>query len=281
MAGELRIGCSGWVYRDWRGVLYPPGLAQRNWLARYAEVFDTVEVNSTFYRLARPAAVERWVESTPAGFAFTVKASRYLTHSTRLARAADRDRGISRFYAGIAPLVESQKLAAVLWQFPARLERDDDFLAKALDGLPSGRHGFEFRHPSWFADQILALLRARQVALVIGDHPQRPWQPLAVTAPFTIVRLHYGTRGRRGNYSERELVAWAARISNLAKEADVLVYLNNDWEGFAVRNALRLRELTGSQRARPPAATTARSLDGASERQYVPPRRTLVAGGSC
>jgi uncharacterized protein YecE (DUF72 family) len=246
VARTIRIGCSGWVYRDWRGVLYPPGLAQRDWLARYAEVFDTVEVNSTFYRLAHPEAVERWVEATPPTFLFTVKASRYLTHFTRL---RDFERGVGRFYAGIAPLVASRKLAAVLWQLPARQERDDAMLAETLPRLPAGRHAFEFRHPSWFADEVLALLRAHDVALVIGDHPDRPWQPLAVTSPLSLVRLHYGHRGRRGNYSEGELIAWAGRVRELARDADVLVYFNNDWEGFAVRNALRLRELLGQSPA--------------------------------
>jgi uncharacterized protein YecE (DUF72 family) len=223
-------------------VLYPPGLAQRDWLARYADAFDTVEVNSTFYRLARPAAVERWVRSTPPGFAFTVKASRYLTHSARL-----RDPGpaLARFYAGIEPLVASGKLTAVLWQLPPRLARDDDLLGAALANLPPGRHAFEFRHPSWFAGDVLDRLAEHGVALVIGDHPDRPWQPLTVTAGLSLVRLHYGHHGRRGNYSERELRAWAERIGALAREAEVLVYLNNDWEGFAVRNARRLRALGG------------------------------------
>jgi uncharacterized protein YecE (DUF72 family) len=244
MTHEIRIGCSGWVYRDWRGILYPDGLAQRNWLAHYASVFDTVEVNSTFYRLARPEAVARWVEATPADFRFTVKASRYLTHFARL---HDFDRGVGRFYAGIAPLVESDKLTAVLWQLPPRQQRDDEMLAGWLDRLPEGRHAFEFRHPSWFTDDVLALLRAHDAALVIGDRPDRPWQPITLTAAFSLVRLHYGSRGRRGNYSDSELREWATRIRKLAEDADVLVYLNNDWEGFAVRNALRLRELLGVQ----------------------------------
>jgi uncharacterized protein YecE (DUF72 family) len=240
MAGTIRVGCSGWVYPSWRGVLYPEGLAQRNWLARYAEVFDTVEVNSTFYRLASPPAVERWVQATPPHFRFTVKASRYLTHITHLQHV---ERSVGRFYASIAPLVESGRLEAVLWQFPPTQRRDDALLDRALPNLPPGRHAFEFRHPSWFADDVLERLRAHDVALVIGDHPERPWQPIVLTASFTLVRLHYGARGRRGNYSRRELEVWAARVRELAREADVLVYFNNDWEGFAVHNALYMKEL--------------------------------------
>jgi uncharacterized protein YecE (DUF72 family) len=242
MAGEIRIGCSGWVYPAWRGVLYPRGLAQRNWLARYAEVFDTVEVNSTFYRLASPPAVQRWVDATPPGFRFTVKASRYLTHITHLQHF---ERGVGRFYAGIEPLVASGKLEAVLWQLPPTQKRNDAMLEGALAQLPPGRHAFEFRHPSWFDEAVLARLRAYDVALVIGDHPDRPWQPVALTASFSLVRLHYGARGRRGNYSGRELVSWASRIRQLACDADVLVYFNNDWEGFAVHNAKAMQELLG------------------------------------
>ena len=240
MAGAIHIGCSGWVYSSWRDVLYPQGLAQRRWLERYAEAFDTVEVNSTFYRLASPPAVERWVEATPADFRFTVKASRYLTHITHLQYL---ERGLGRFYAGIAPLVGSGKLEAVLWQFPPTQQRDDGLLDRALPHLPAGRHAFEFRHPSWFTEEVLERLRAHDVARVIGDHPQRPWQPLSLTASFSLVRLHYGSHGRRGNYSKRELAVWAQRVGDLAAEADVLVYFNNDWEGFAVHNAIYMKEL--------------------------------------
>jgi uncharacterized protein YecE (DUF72 family) len=245
--GTIRIGCSGWVYRDWRGVLYPEGLPQRRWLERYAEVFDTVEVNATFYRLAKPATVERWIAETPDDFAFTVKASQYLTHFARL---RDLERGVQRFYDGIAPLAASPKLACVLWQLPERFPRDDARLAAALDAvtaLPPGRHAWEFRHPTWFAPDVLEALRWHGAPLVIGHHPQRPWVPLhAVTASPAFVRLHFGARGRRGNYSDRELREWAVRLRALAEQADVLVYLNNDWEGFAVRNARALKRLLGA-----------------------------------
>ena len=212
----------------------------RRWLEHYATLLDTVEVNSTFYRLAKPEAVARWLEQTPPGFVFAVKASRYLTHMKRL---TDLDEGIRRFYDAIAPLADSPKLGPVLWQLPERMKADPERLAGALDALPPGRHCFEFRHPSWFSDEVLELLRFHHVALVIGDHPERPWQPLELTADWTFLRFHYGARGRRGNYSESELRQWAARVRALAERAEVFAYFNNDWEGFAVQNALRLREL--------------------------------------
>jgi uncharacterized protein YecE (DUF72 family) len=239
----IRIGCSGWQYADWRGRLYPQGLAQRRWLERYAEVFDTVEVNATFYRLAKPEAVERWIQQTPEGFLFAVKGSRYLTHMKRL---RDPGQGLRRFYASIAPLAESPKLGPVLWQLPPDFRRDDERLAAWLDALPPGRHALEFRHPSWFVAEVYGILHAHDAALVLGDDPRRAEVPHEVTAGWSYVRLHYGHRGRRGNYSERELRAWAARIRDLAGHGDVLVYLNNDWEGFAVANARRLQALCAS-----------------------------------
>ena len=123
------------------------------------------------------------------------------------------------------------------------LQGDPGRLAALLDTLPAGRHAFEFRHPSWFADEVLSLLQAHGAALVIGDHPERPWQPHVLTADWTFVRFHYGARGRRGNYSETELREWAERLRAMAEGADVHAYFNNDWEAFAVRNALRLRRL--------------------------------------
>jgi len=172
-----------------------------------------------------------------------VKASQYLTHMKRL---TDLDLGIRRFYDAIRPLADSPKLGPVLWQLPERMKADPPRLEAALDALPPGRHCFEFRHPSWFSDEVLELLRFHHVALVLAHHPERPWQPWELTADWTFLRFHYGERGRRGNYSETELEAWADKVRDLGRRAEVFAYFNNDWEGFAVRNALRLRELVGT-----------------------------------
>jgi uncharacterized protein YecE (DUF72 family) len=236
----VRIGCSGWNYDDWRGRLYPEGMGPARWLRRYAERFDTVEVNSSFYRLPSIKAVERWVEDTSAGFLFAVKASRYLTHVRRL---RELEAGVKLFYERIDPLVRAGKLGPVVWQLPPNFRRDDERLAEALRALPAGRHCFEFRHPSWFEDPVYELLRGHGAALVIGDHPRWPFQARELTSDWTLVRLHHGRRGRRGNYSRRELEEWARRLAGWRQRADVLVYLNNDWEGFAVENALLLKRL--------------------------------------
>jgi uncharacterized protein YecE (DUF72 family) len=234
----IRVGTSGWNYADWRERFYPRGLPARRWLEHYARSFDTVEVNATFYRLASRDAVRGWAEQTPPGFVFSVKASRYLTHMKRL---TDMERGVHRFYERIEPLIEAGKLGPVLWQLPERFHRDDERLASALDRLPPGRHCFEFRHGSWFHEDVCALLRERGVALVVQDHPGRPFQPHAFTADWTFLRFHHGARGRRGNYSRAELEEWAARLTGWRREVEVIAYFNNDWEAFAVDNARFLK----------------------------------------
>jgi uncharacterized protein YecE (DUF72 family) len=248
--GDVRIGCSGWNYADWRERVYPRGCPTSRWLEHYATLFDTVEVNSTFYRLASRDAVARWVEQTPPDFVFALKASRYLTHIRRL---TDLGQGIERFYERIEPLVGTPKLGPIVWQLPGNFQRDDDRLAAALQALPPGRHCFEFRHPGWFAPDVMALLREHRVALVIGDHPERPFQTLELTADFTLVRFHYGARGRRGNYSQSELDEWAQRLRRVSRAADVFAYFNNDWEAFAVRNGLDVKRRLGATAPRRPA----------------------------
>jgi uncharacterized protein YecE (DUF72 family) len=238
----VRVGCSGWSYPHWRGRVYPEGIAQRSWLEHYATMFDTVEVNATFYRLPRRDTVAAWVERTPPGFLFAVKASRFLTHVRRL---TDVGRGLERFYERIEWLESSPKMGPVLWQLPETFHRDDERLSGVLARLPPGRHCFEFRHESWFVPDVYALLRERGAALVVGDHPDRPFQARELTADWTYVRFHHGSRGRRGSYSDRELDTWARRIAAWRARAEIFAYFNNDWEGFAVRNALRLRKRLG------------------------------------
>jgi uncharacterized protein YecE (DUF72 family) len=232
------------MYDDWRGRLYPDKVPKRRWLEVYATAFDTVEVNSTFYRLARRDAVAGWVQETPPEFLFAVKASRYLTHVKRL---VDIREGIARFYEPLEPMVEAGRLGPVLWQLPENFHRDDKRLhgwLEQLDSTPANRHTIEFRHPSWFAPEVLDALRARGVALTIGDHPSRPFQTHDATAEWRFVRFHYGSRGRGGNYSASEIETWAQRIAQWRRREAVYAYFNNDWRGFAPANAkLLLRRL--------------------------------------
>ena len=234
----VRIGCSGWNYASWKDEFYE-GKPARLWLQHYVQQFDTVEVNNTFYRLPLKRSVARWVEETPPRFVFAVKASRYLTHIRRLTDLAG---GIERYYERLEPLTRTPKFGPVLWQLPANFRRDDGRLAAALAALPPGRHCFEFRHASWFVEPVYDLLRRHGAALVIGDRPEvKEFQTHERTTDWTYIRFHYGSRGRRGNYSEHELEEWARRFEDWRREVEIFAYFNNDWEEFAIRNAQWLK----------------------------------------
>jgi uncharacterized protein YecE (DUF72 family) len=242
-AKPVHVGCSGWVYPHWRELFYPKDVPQRAWLAYYGQHFDTVEINNTFYRLASPAAAEGWVEHSPDGFIFAVKMSRYMTHYKRLTML---ERGTKRFYEPLQALTRAEKLGPVLWQFPENFHRDVERLAGALKALPPGRHAFEFRHESWFNDDVYELLGEHGAALVISDESSR-WvkTPHVRAADWTYIRFHHGSRGRHGNYSRSEIETWARRISQWRRDTEVYAYFNNDWEGYAIRNARLLKDRLG------------------------------------
>jgi uncharacterized protein YecE (DUF72 family) len=247
-AHPVTIGCSGWNYDHWRnGVFYPPRCAARDWLAYYARHFDTVEVNMTFYRLPKAPIVQRWVHETPPGFVFAVKVSRYITHIKRLLDAHEH---LPLLLERLEPLLRSPKLGPLLWQLPPTFQRDLARLDATLeytrrDGY---RHAFEFRHPSWFCEETYELLRQHNAALVIGDRPEvNAFQSHELTADFTFVRFHGGTRGSNGNYSHVELDEWSDRLASWSGQADVFAYFNNDWEGYAIENALYLKRSLGQE----------------------------------
>lgn len=233
----VRIGCSGWSYEHWRGVLYPRSGSTARWLEIYAQSFDTVEINATFYRLPTARTVEGWARRTPDDFLLAVKASRYLTHVKRLRSVVE---GMKRMDACVEPLRRAAKLGPMLWQLPPHFHRDDDVLQSALEALTPGRHAFEFRDPSWFADDVYELLRRYGVALVVADRSPGPPSPWVDTAGWSYLRFHSG-RARDGSYGARELRAWAKRLNT--QTGDVFAYFNNDWQGFAIANAQTLRAL--------------------------------------
>ena len=237
----IRIGTSGWVYQDWKGVLYPDDLPQRLWLERYAENFGTVEINASFYHLPKRATFEGWRRRTPPGFVFAVKANRYITHRLKL---ADVEEPWQRFLEAARGL--GRKLGVALLQFPPRWHADPQRLAAFLRLVPRGlRCAFEFRDPSWFCDEIYALLRKRGAALCRSSSPSFPDADV-VTAPFFYVRFHGGSSLYSSNYSDQELAVWAEALKAYrAQGLDAYAYFNNDVSGYAVRNARRLRELVG------------------------------------
>jgi uncharacterized protein YecE (DUF72 family) len=248
--GRVLVGCSGWNYAHWRhGVFYPERMPATQWLRYYAERFETVEVNASFYRLPRREVVARWAQGTPPGFTLTIKVSRYLTHIVRLKDTASH---LAFLLERIDPLVRCpEKLGPLLWQLPPSMARDDERLAASLAEWPKGfRHAIEFRHESWFADDVMAMLREHGAALVIADGPKvRSFQRHELTTDWTYVRFHAGARGRNGNYSHSELEEWAERVDGWAANGDVYAYFNNDWEGYAPENAVTLRSLVAQRAA--------------------------------
>ncbi len=239
--GPVFIGTSGWTYKDWRGAFYPPRLPQRSWLAYYAEHFSTVELNVTTYRLPKEADLTRWLD-VPAGFRYTVKLSRLITHRRRPGSTPEF---IANFFAAIAPL--ATRMANVLVQLPPYLERDDDVLEALLAALPSGyRYVVEFRHASWYADNVYALLRARGFSLCLHDLAGSV-APHVVTGPVGYVRLHGPVHAYQGSYRKARLERWAATIASLREVVgETYVYFNNDQHGYAPQNARTLAALLGA-----------------------------------
>jgi uncharacterized protein YecE (DUF72 family) len=238
MAVRIRIGCSGWEYAHWRGDFYPTGLPRRAWLERYAEVFNTVELNNSFYRLPTVDAFAAWARQVPDGFAMAVKASRYLTHFKRLREPKEP---IERLWARARQL--GDRLGPVLYQLPPRWRRNRERLETFLAALPAGRdQAIEFRDPSWYHDEIHELLVRYRVALCLHDMvgSATATQPVG---PFVYVRFHGSGPRYGGRYPSRALEGWANQLVGWAADGrPAWVYFNNDVGGHAPRDALRLRE---------------------------------------
>jgi len=235
---QLRIGCSGWTYKDWKGPFYPAGTPDARRLEVYASRFDTAEINASFYRLPSVAMVEGWARRAPSGFVFAWKVSRFITHNKKLNDCADP---IDLVFGRMAPLGE--KLGPALIQLPPQLRRNDERLAAFLARLPPGRATVEFRHPSWYDPAVYRLLAERDVSLCISDHHSAP-SPWEVTASWVYVRGH-GPGGRyHGRYPAEELAGWAARIAAWREAGrDVYAYFDNDIKSAAPFDAQALMAL--------------------------------------
>jgi uncharacterized protein YecE (DUF72 family) len=229
----IYIGTSGWQYRDWKNGFYPRGLAQRAWLAHYASVFPTVEVNNSFYRLPKEETFDKWQEATPQDFLFAVKASRYITHIRRLRQAKD---SVQLFWSRATRL--RSKLGPVLFQLPPNFKADPPLLEEFLKVLPKGmRAAFEFRDDSWQNQDVLELLEHAGAAWVLADRPG--WRvPEIVTGGWSYVRFHQG-RSFHPGYTRSKLRRWADRIAS-TDARDTFVYFNNDALGAAPDDALTL-----------------------------------------
>ncbi|MGR8930851.1 MAG: DUF72 domain-containing protein [Gammaproteobacteria bacterium] len=234
----LYIGTSGWSYPHWRDCFYCD-IPRKDWLRFYAERFSALEINASFYRLQSPETFQKWVEQTPAGFRFALKANRYLTHNKKL---LDPEASISIEKQHAEAL--GDRLAVVLWQLPSSLKKDLPRLKAFIDRLRvwnEVRHSIEFRHSSWFDDETATCLSSANIAICQSDAQTWPiWQ--CVSADFVYLRLHGHTVSYASSYGDSELGSWASCITGwLTQGRDVHVYFDNDAECAAPRNASVLK----------------------------------------
>lgn len=236
---KILIGTSGWHYSHWRGPFYPADMPAEKYLRYYAGIFDTVEINNSFYRLPEAETFAEWRDSVPRGFVFTVKASRYITHMKKLKDATEP---VENFIERASVLGE--KLGPILFQLPPRWKINADRLTDFLSILPEGlRYAFEFRDSTWFHVSVYEALTKQGAAFCIFDL-DRNLSPKKVTADFVYVRLHGPDGAYRGSYPEKTLKEWAEDIKGWRKEGrDVYIYFDNDEAGYAAADAMRLRKL--------------------------------------
>jgi uncharacterized protein YecE (DUF72 family) len=240
MPGEAYIGTSGWNYKSWRKTFYGD-TPQKQWLPFCAEHFTSIEVNGTFYRLQETSTFEKWRDETPDNFPFAIKGHRYVTHNKKL---LDVEESVIRCRESASPL--GQRLRAVVWQLPAFLKKDQQRLEKFLKTLSrwsTTRHAIEFRHKSWFDNEVADCLSKYNIGICMSDAPDWPmWHK--VTADLVYVRLHGHTRKYASSYSTPALNKWAKRIRGwLRQRCAVHIYFDNDAEGAAPRNALTLLQM--------------------------------------
>ena len=237
-AASVRIGCSGWQYKHWRGDFYPADLPVSRWFQWYAQAFDTVEINNSFYRWPDPDTFEKWREQAPRQFLYAVKAARFLTHMKKL---KDPDEPVARTFDHARHL--GRHLGPVLYQLPTRWPVNVERFQQFLSVLPKGRlQTVEFRDPSWYTDEIFDLLRRYDVALCLHDMQGSATRRMVV-GPFVYVRYHFGTQKYGGRYEDHRLHEWADWLAECAeKGTPIYAYFNNDTGGHAPRDAVRLRD---------------------------------------
>lgn len=239
-----RIGTSGWIYSHWRERFYPADLPTKRWFEHYAQKFDTVEINNTFYRLPEADQFDAWRQAAPKGFLFTVKASRFLTHMKKL---KDPEEPLERLLTRATHL--GRHLGPLLYQLPPHWRVDLGRLRDFCAQLPKRRaHVIEFREPSWLTRETFELLARFRVATCIHDIIKN--HPREITAPLVYLRFHGVGQKYGGDYSRARLRRWAGWIRALPKSVcTVYAYFNNDANAYAIKNALTLRQLLEASNA--------------------------------
>lgn len=230
------IGCSGYYYNHWKDIFYPGGLAKIKWLPFYAQHFNTVEINSSFYHMPLDSSLNNWYKITPPGFNFTLKGNRFITHMKKL--NVDQELTELVYVFQQKAYLLKDKLGCILWQLPGSFRADvkklEEF-CKLLDA--SIPHVFEFRHSSWFTPEILEILKIHNASLCILSAPGNLPEMVETTSNIAYIRFHGINGWYNDNYSNEQLDTWAQKIKNL-KVDQLYAYFNNDFNGFAVHNGL-------------------------------------------
>jgi len=241
MCGRIHVGCSGWVYKHWRGIFYPEGLPQKRWFERYAEDFDTVEINASFYRLPLASTFEGWRDRAPPGFRYAIKVNRFITHMKKLRDCED---AIAEFIALARPL--GNMLGPLLYQLPPSLKLHLDRLENFLKLLPRDlAHVFEFRNKDWYVGDTYALLDRYGASFCVHDMPGSKTERIAV-GPVAYVRFHGGEGKYWGRYSDEGLLSWTDWIVEQRNAGrSVWCYFNNDIHGHAIEDARTLKSMIG------------------------------------
>jgi len=236
---RIHIGTSGWHYAHWKGPFYPEDFASERFLSWYADRFSTVEVNNTFYKVPEEKTLRGWKKSVSPDFIFSVKASRYITHMKKL---KDSRKPVANFLDQIQVL--GDKIGPVLFQLPPNWKVNPGRLKAFLDCLPGERrYAFEFRDPSWFDKRVYNLLERKGAAFCIYDFDRRQ-SPKEITSDFVYIRLHGPDGAYKGQYSTQCLDGWAGALSAWIGEVDeVFCYFDNDQEGFAAQDAMKLQKM--------------------------------------
>ncbi len=237
----IRIGCSGWVYPHWRERFYPSTIRQKDWFRHYAQTFDTVEINNSFYHLPAESAVASWARQAPPGFLYAVKVNRFITHMKKL---KDPEGPLRNFITRMQAL--GDHLGPLLYQLPPHWPCNRERFRTFLNALPSDlTHVFEFRHPSWLNDQIFADLDSHGASLCVHDMAGIDVPRLAI-GPVVYVRFHGSGAKYGGGYPQATLQSWAQWLTQqAAKGRAAYAYFNNDVEAHAVFDAQILRAEIG------------------------------------
>jgi uncharacterized protein YecE (DUF72 family) len=230
---KLHVGTSGYSYKEWKGNFYPEDLPAKEMLSFYSRRLPAVEINNTFYRLPQPGMIENWKAQVPARFRFSIKATQRITHIKRLNNVADE----TKYLLETAALLED-RLGVVLFQLPPNMKKDSERLKAFLGVLPANvRTAFEFRHETWFDDEVFSLLRAQEAALVVSDTDEKPLTEIISTANWGYLRL------RRTSYGENDLVNWLQRVRE-QKWKDAFVFFKHEDEGVGPKLAAQFIEMT-------------------------------------